>query len=661
MKKVKILGTKDEQQKLDTHNFKKKVASNINKHYPFIFTILGIFFYISSLEKCELDNEGECYKLFFPRVKELVYKIIFSGFLFSITYIIPLLKKDSNSLMVFILSFITQFLLYLKDDGTNFKSHGGYNRILFICITIIFTFLNISLYIIYQIYKKIQKFYSIVFTLLIMFYLFFSIGPIISNSCGEWNIGLNSTKINNSIGCKFSQPKICWLKIFDGFFDISKISGINKCNNNNNNDDKNSTEFFYKNAKILAFPETQRFTFEERAYKNIQKNILENMNDISSLPKSAMEEFEVILDRTDKENPFVKINVPKDQNLIDHKNELWRTLDPNKKPLTENVLLIFLDTVSRPQFKQRLPKVWNWINKFYNNKESKIEAFQFFKYNAPIANTNLSFGPVITGTHPNKRDVTNKLIYSNFKERGFITAHSINFCTGTPVSYEPDDTKFFYWENFDFEFFSIFCDPNFTTYGKEYSMFKGPYSIFRKCLYGKDTFEYLLDFGDLFWNNYSEQKKFMQLSFMDAHEITLETIKYLDQPLLDFLEKNEKNFIEKDTTLIFMSDHGLHMNGFGHALELDDIITELTVPSLFVLLPRKLADGKYGENLKKNENVMIGNYDIHNMLQDLSGKSYYSRWGDSLFNDMSKKKRECKVDLLIADKNCRCFNENEDK
>ena len=151
----------------------------------------------------------------------------------------------------------------------------------------------------------------------------------------------------------------------------------------------------------------------------------------------------------------------------------------------------------------------------------------------------------------------------------------------------------------------------------------------------------------------------MQLTFIDAHEITLEAIKYVDDPLLQFLEKNEKSFIDNDTTLIFMSDHGLHMNGFGHALDLDDIITELTIPSLFVLLPRKLADGKIGENLKKNENVLIGNYDIYNFLQDLSGNSIYSQWGVSLFYDLSNLKRECSKDLTISERYCRCFIEDE--
>jgi len=323
--------------------------------------------------------------------------------------------------------------------------------------------------------------------------------------------------------------------------------------------------------------------------------------------------------------------------------------------LVDNVLLIFVDAVSRPQFKQRLPLVHEWIEKFYDNKTSELESFQFFKYNAPIPNTQLSLGPVLTGTHPNRRDVVKHLIYSQFKERGFITAHTIDFCTSIPFYYEHNDTNIFHWDNFDYEFFSLFCDPNFTVFGKELGITHGPYSIYRRCLYGKDTFEYVLEFGEKFWQTYKNEKKFLHFSFIDAHEFTLEAIKYLDKPLREFLDRNEKDFKEKNTAIVFLSDHGLHMNGFGNALNLDDLIVELTLPSLFILLPRKLADDLEGTNLKKNENSIISNFDIHNFFKDLAGTKDYSQFGDSLFNNLIIQNRQCVRDLTIADVNCRCF------
>ncbi len=98
------------------------------------------------------------------------------------------------------------------------------------------------------------------------------------------------------------------------------------------------------------------------------------------------------------------------------------------------------------------------------------------------------------------------------------------------------------------------------------------------------------------------------------------------------------------------------MNGFGNALDLDDLIIELTLPSLFILLPKEIAEAKEGKNLKKNENSIISNYDIYNFFQDLVGSNKYSQYGDSMFLNLVNMNRECLRDLTIGEKNCRCFN-----
>ncbi len=54
----------------------------------------------------------------------------------------------------------------------------------------------------------------------------------------------------------------------------------------------------------------------------------------------------------------------------------------------------------------------------------------------------------------------------------------------------------------------------------------------------------------------------------------------------------------KDTTIIFYSDHGHHVNIFYYLFELKDLVYELRLPMMFILLPRELSDN-YGQNLKK--------------------------------------------------------------
>ena len=107
----------------------------------------------------------------------------------------------------------------------------------------------------------------------------------------------------------------------------------------------------------------------------------------------------------------------------------------------------------------------------------------------------------------------------------------------------------------------MMCDPNFYNPENRFTPYMGPYSIRRRCLYGRDTFEYILEYGEKFWAAYSKEHKFLRLSFQDAHEGTLEVVKYLDVKFAEFLEKFDRKGYLKDTAVFLVSDHGNNMVG----------------------------------------------------------------------------------------------------
>jgi hypothetical protein len=91
--------------------------------------------------------------------------------------------------------------------------------------------------------------------------------------------------------------------------------------------------------------------------------------------------------------------------------------------------------------------------------------------------------------------------------------------------------------NADHESISYACDPNYHDPQNSFSPYMGPFSIFRRCLYGKDTYEHVMDFGKKFINAYPNEKKVVWLDFIDMHEGTGEVINYLDKPLSKFLKE----------------------------------------------------------------------------------------------------------------------------
>jgi len=59
------------------------------------------------------------------------------------------------------------------------------------------------------------------------------------------------------------------------------------------------------------------------------------------------------------------------------------------------------------------------------------------------------------------------------------------------------------------------------------------------------------------------------LYFMDSHESTGEVIKTVDEPLFNLLNNLKNDRLLEDTTIIFFSDHGLHMHGIFYMLNIE--------------------------------------------------------------------------------------------
>ena len=57
-------------------------------------------------------------------------------------------------------------------------------------------------------------------------------------------------------------------------------------------------------------------------------------------------------------------------------------------------------------------------------------------------------------------------------------------------------TYFYYYIEFNHEFAAVNCEPN--GYKPGYGLFNDDYSILRKCLYGKESFDYSLEYSKNF-------------------------------------------------------------------------------------------------------------------------------------------------------------------
>jgi len=302
------------------------------------------------------------------------------------------------------------------------------------------------------------------------------------------------------------------------------------------------------------------------------------------------------------------INVIKNETLAKERKEI--ETDPNNKntSIYKNIMIIYIDCISRQHFLRVMKKTSSFIEKFmkYNNNLG-LSSYEFMKYQAFCHWTNPNVVPMFYSSYIDSYTVN---IVKYLKENGYVTAQSQNMCSKESFEYDPQyiEENYLELDEFDHENIAMFCDPNYEEIDNKSPITTGPYGILRRCLTGKDSFEYMIEYGKQFWKKYKDNKKYLRLIFQDAHEFTGQVVKYLDEPLYNFLNDLYKNKELENTALFFISDHGnSYFNYYYYyLLKSDDSLIERGYASLYIILPnfKENKNEEYLNILRKDNNLI---------------------------------------------------------
>ena len=600
------------------------------------FFIFSIGFYVKSLGGCE----GATYECITGRNLNFLYKkyyeMIYCSTLISI---ILFLSFHRIIIRIFIIPIVIIYpILFLCNRGNSLSEHGIYNTIVFIGVSIIFLGGAEFILFLYRSYtKKYYKRLIITGSITILPFILFIISGFAS--CIGWKKGINDIEIINDPSkdsCYIREPSFCTIPIFDNIFDFSRI-GSNTCEGTHN--DKKQLKVYIpriENYNSIAFPDTTKYSFETESRVGIFHYKV--FNDIYNPEEQTDRKSEVIVHYDEKGKGNVEINVTRDENLAKTRNELAKNF-PVKY---ENILFIYIDAISRNHFKRKLPKTSIFIKRYLHNYQYKagiLNAYQFMKYSNFKGTTQENTMPMFYGDSMQNSAGISILKY--FKNKGYITCGSENLCHRELFAIQGYKNDFTEFESFDHENYALFCDPNYCVPNNPFGFFQGMYSVYRRCLYGKDTSEYVFEYGNKFWEAYKNERKFVRLSFIDAHEGTMEVIKYLDDYLFKFLTSFVDNYLNDKTAIIIASDHGQNMISLHTFMNSQDFIYERTLGSLFILLPDNDNYDPYP--IEQNEQRFVTPYDIHDTLIDFAGgnSNEYSNNGQSLLKEINGLNRNC--------------------
>ena len=497
------------------------------ENYDIYFFFLSYLLYYKSLESCT-KGEDKCTKMkFWIRIK--IKEVIFSCLIMIILFELIIYKVISRLHLIHIIfNFI---LFYLYSHGLNFEDHGLYNLrgfiILFIIFFIIFLPINAFIYFIKEkntkliIFLHIIKFISLLFLFNILFNMY-------TTNCNDWPKGLNNTSLDNNskkYGCQIIFPKRCPYQLFKNFLDITKIIGkeCKKFHINAKQKILKLTNSPYINETVnhIGYPLTNKnlsCSIDFIGRKNLMKKcFLENLVDLEN--KEVLNKYfknkipEVEVDFSNNQYGEMNINLNYNKTLSEERilHEKYST------PYSNNIIILFIDSVSRVNSLRQLKKTLNFFEKFMSysgaslkkSPSEKFHSFQFFKYHSFKYSTPYNYPILFYGAIKRKK----VLITKHLKENGYVTCFSGELCAKDNARTKHNLTN---EEVYDHQF--IICDPN-----REHININ---TI--KCLYGKKNIEYLYEYGDQFWRKYKDNRKFLSIVSNDGHEGTLEVLKYAD-------------------------------------------------------------------------------------------------------------------------------------
>ena len=635
------------------------------KYISFIIYIFTVLIYKQSLFSCQNLSLNDCVNQY--NLKVIMYNFIkcsISGLILSANLTLIFLKVLSIFNLFIVL--IVIFILLLLDFGNDIYNHGLINfSILLVSLFFGFLFLIVIQGAIYSFiiknYRNGLLLLSLIIVSLFSFYLCYKL----IFSCDYWRKGLGNSKIDNDINkysCKIMSPTKCYINVFDSFFDFSKLQNL-KCEEQNQPsfteimDNYNlyfDTEF-NENTTVLNFPKTNNIDFtgdEINNQHNLAKKVITNIKGDKVKNKINSEVFLI----KDGRNGRISMEISKNKSLIEERN-----LVSNKNSKIKNILFIYFDSLSRANLHRKLKSFEGLLSEIYNNQHPNYESFEFLKYHVfDSYNTNINKQSMFYGTNIIFNNEENhRNILSHLKQNGFITGQSSNICS----KYLSDIYVNSLNEEFDHENIGMFCDPNyFITNQKNYNI-KGTSSSFRRCLYGKDSYEYVFNYGKLFWEAYSESNKFLRLGFFDGNEKTGEVIKYLDEYFVDFVLDLINGGKFQKTALILVSGKGSLEYGIFDKIKKTEFFYEKNLGSWFILLNKYGFESKIIESLRNNSQTFVTPYDVYDTmlsiiyncydLECFKNIKYKSSNGNTVFNNINVFERNCEKYKEISE--CQCI------
>ena len=479
------------------------------------------YLYFKSLASCPIEpyDLTECVEWVKRVGNELLKEVFFAASWFVVILFLSMYKIISK-LWLFLFSANLVFL-WLYQSGSDLIEHGGINSFGILFLITLESLLISIIILIKNLWSRGRKWMIVItiilVTLPIVYYFSF-----IHNSWKGWENGYGGRKLINEKGyCTIVTPNYCELQIRNGWFDMNRFSTEwNKTPMTVIKESLPENLRNRKNMKRLGYPRCEYYSNEIRMKESklieeVDKGLID-MDD-PSVDEYTKKNIEFIVDLSDEKSHILQIDVKRNNTRVEELKKIREKVleedkvNNNTERIDKDVLVIFIDNISRPNFHRKLKKTSRFFNRFANKDDSEYEVFEFFRYHSIETNTFRNYNALFYGLD-GYLTTESKNVYQYFSQNGYITGI---FFEEWNMMLTLNDLNANYskpFHHFDHFPISILWDKNYdrTCAGTQW-FGEGRNSPFERWLYGQTTAEIVLNYTTQFWDKYSDVRKYFQI------------------------------------------------------------------------------------------------------------------------------------------------------
>ena len=517
------------------------------------------------------------------------------------------------------------YFVFSWSSGKDLTDHGFYNKRVISMVIVANIILYYFMKFIIQLVFKF-KFMLIFFVIFGIWYSFR-----VHNSWDGWELGIGDSKILNDVGeARIENPNYWELSIRHGLFDLYGILGTCK------NQPMKVSPLLYndrlkerENATRLGYPRVERMPNVYKTvahYEERMQYIIEGMIDMDDpeVNQQVKDDTEWVLDLTDPDRHLLDVTVKRNNTRVKELKTLRKHLQSKRQVanLPEvpdyNVLIFYIDNISRAHFHRAFPKLTKWLSQFTPEKEANLETVEFFRYHTIGRITSKSTPGMYYGVNKIHVPDDRESIGRYYSKNGFITGYMRDeWDYDSLIIGETDPPTDFY--SYDHYGSTVICDPNYDRGSDDFiDLERGHSSQYERWMYSKNIGDMVIDYVEKFWETYEDIPKFMRSSFMPAHELSGESIYHFDDKFLNFFKRFYEKGYFKNTQVLLMSDHGAHDLTIRSPFFPDDSRSIENALALLIHLAPNTTKKENLEFMRRNEQRFLSSHEIYSTLKSLA-------------------------------------------